>query len=84
MFSCCSVKVMQDFSLIIDLAVTARATSATRNYSRADVFFFSEVSVKQNKVLSLPLDVKITFISQCARSSVIVHLSLILKQLKFC
>ena len=47
MISCCGVKVMQDFSIIRDLAVTTRVAI---NYSRADVFFsFSGDPVKRNK-----------------------------------
>ena len=74
MFSRSSIKVVEGFSIISNLAVTTRITI---NYSRAN--FFSSESLNQNSVLSLHLDLKITFSLQYGKSLSIVRPSLVLK-----
>ena len=49
----------------------------TMNYSRA--IFFSSESLNRKKVLSLHLDLNITFSLQCGNSLSMVRLSLVLK-----
>ena len=73
-FSCSGIKVLEDFPIISNLAVTTRITI---NYSRAD--FFSYGSLNRNGVLSLYLDLKIIFSLQYSKSLFMVLLSLVLK-----
>ena len=73
-FSCSGIKVVEGFPIFSNLAVTTRIKI---NYSRAN--FFSSGSLNRNSVLSLHLDLKITFSLQYRKSLSIVRLSLVLK-----
>ena len=74
MFKCSGVTVAEGFSAISHLAVTTRIAI---NYSRVD--FFSNEFLKRCKVLSLHLDLKITFNIQYDKFSSIAQFSLVLK-----
>ena len=74
MFKCSGVTVTEGFSTVSYLAVTTRIAI---NYSRVD--FLSSEFLKRSKVLSLHLDLKITFNMQYDKFSSIAQFSLVLK-----
>ena len=74
LFSSSGIKMTKGFSVISNLSVTTRVTI---NYSKA--VFFSSESLKQNELLSLHLDLKITFSLQSGKFPSIARLSIVFK-----
>ena len=76
-FSHSGIKLVDCFSIINNLAVT---TQITINYSRVN--FFSSESLNWNSVLSVHLELKITFSSQYGKSISAVCRTLVLKSIE--
>ena len=77
MFSRSGIKVVEDFPIISNLAVTTRITI---NFSRAD--FFSSGSLNGDNVLSLHLDLKIVSVYNMVNLFLWFVLALFLNQMK--